>query len=226
MKRYPTTPFRDRGDSGRRALLPACLGVLALLVGGCSAEPPVPPTWQFVRVDAAGEPLAPGASGHHCVLDERTGLLWEVKRPESGLHYREGLYTWYHSDKTEHLGEPGVQDGGDCALSRCDTEAFVAAVNAAGLCGRHDWRMPSRDEALTLLDPTRVGKGPTLHPDYFPDAPLGEFWTGTTFRMYPKGAWTVDTIYALDRVDDKADAKRVRLVSGSKDAVKPKGRGR
>lgn len=217
-----------RRGQGGRVTLPAVLGLLALGLAGCSSEAPPPPSWQFVRIDAAGDRIPAEAlpQAHHCVLDERTGLLWEVKQAEQGLHQRDHLYSWYHPDKDEHLGEPGLRGGGECPLEQCDTAAFVAAVNAAGLCGRNDWRMPSRDESLTILDPTLVGRGPTLHPDYFPTAVQGEFWTGTTFRLYPKGAWTVDTIYALDRVDDKVGAKHVRLVSGSKDAVKPKGRGR
>jgi hypothetical protein len=202
--------------------------VSLVLLSACGQqEPPQSIEWDFSAVDQGGTVMPQHAAGeHHCVLDGRTGLLWEVKRAEPGLHHRDALFSWYHDDKAENLGEPGLAGGGKCSLERCDTAAFVEAVNAAGLCGRHDWRMPSRDEALTILDRARAGTGATLDPVYFPAAVEAEFWTGTTFRMYPQGAWAVDTIYALDRVDDKAEPKRVRLVSGSKDAVKPKGRGR
>jgi hypothetical protein len=203
------------------------LAATGLMLAGCGREPPPRPDFDFTRIGADGALLEqPGEGEHHCVLDGRTGLWWEVKRATPGLHDRDALYTWYHSDKSEHLGEPGLAGGGECSLERCDTEAFVAAVNAAGLCGRNDWRLPSRDEALTILDGTRVGTGPTLDPQYFPDTVKGEYWTGTTFRLYPQGAWVIDTIYALDRVDGKFEPKRVRLVSGPRDAVKPKGRGR
>ncbi len=207
----------------RSFLLPACL----LLLGACERTPPPQVEWDFKAVDQEGNVIPhPTADGLHCVLDGRTGLLWEAKRSAAGLHQRDAVFTWYHGDKSEHLGEPGLMGGGSCSLGRCDTEAFVTAVNAAGLCGRDDWRLPSRDEALTILDRARIGTGPTLDPGYFPAEAGAEFWTATTFRMYPRGAWAVDTIYALDRVDEKVVPKRVRLVSGPKDAVKPKGRGR
>ena len=216
------------GPGASRVSQASVLSIFAvLMLTACEQQPPPEIEWDFSAVDQQGNVLPqPAAGEHHCVLDGRTGLLWEVKRAEPGLHDRDALFSWYHDERAENLGEPGLMGGGSCSLERCDTAAFVEAVNAAGLCGRDDWRMPSRDEALTILDRTRIGKGPTLDPVYFPAAVEAEFWTGSSFRMYPQGAWAVDTIYALDRVDEKTDPKRVRLVSGSKDAVKPKGRGR
>lgn len=217
-------------NNWRRAadcLAPLALATLAIGLTACSREAPPGPAWDFTRLDSTGVEMAGGVALHHsCVRDGRTGLLWEVKQDEPGLHHRDDLYTWYSSDASSNGGEPGVADGGTCGSPPCDTESFVAAVNAAGLCGRNDWRMPSRDELLTVVDPRRIGTGATMDPEYFPETAEAEYWTGTTFTMYPQGAWVVDTIYAHDRVDAKIESKRVRLVSGSKTAVKPKGRGR
>lgn len=218
----------NRCDAKRNGARWAVWAALALLVvAGCGRSEEQAPGWDFVKIGVAGEPFAAGAAAaHDCVLDRRTGLLWEVKQAAPGPRHRDDLFTWYSSDSAEHNGEPGLMNGGRCALERCDTEAFVAAVNAAGLCGRSDWRMPSRDEALTLLDSQRIGQGPTLDPEYFPHAVAAECWTATTFRLYPQGAWAIEPIYAQDRVDWKTTPKCVRLVSGSKDAVRPKRRGR
>lgn len=218
----------DRCDAKRDGPRRAVFGVLVLvIVAGCGRAAEQASAWDFVKVGGAGETVeVEGAAAHGCVLDRRTGLLWEVKLSTPGFRHRDELFTWYSSDSAEHNGEPGLMDGGRCALERCDTEAFVTAVNAAGLCGRNDWRLPSRDEALTLLDPQRIGQGPTLDPEYFPNAVGTECWTATTFRLYPKGAWAIEPIYAQDRVDWKTTPKCVRLVSGPKDAVRPKRRGR
>jgi hypothetical protein len=217
--------YRRPGAGGWLAAL--ALILLGTGLAGCGRQAPQEPRWDFAKVDASGGILRDGSpGGHHCVVDQRTGLLWEVKRMEPGLHHRADLYSWYSVDRSEHGGEPGLEDGGRCSLPRCDTEAFVEAVNSAGLCGRNDWRLPSRDEFLTLLDSTRVGRGPTMDPEYFPGTEAAEYWTGTTFRLYPQGAWAIDTIYGLDRVDSKTSPKHVRLVNGPKDAVRPKGRGR
>ena len=203
------------------------VALLAALQAGCGRQAPQGPAWDFARIDARGAVLPDEHPGeHHCVLDRRTGLFWEVKQAAPGLHHRDALFSWHSTDAAEHGGEPGLADGGNCELARCDTGAYVAAVNQATLCGLADWRMPSRDEALTLLDSSRIGKGPTLAPRYFPGTVAAEYWTGTTFRMYPQGAWAIDTIYGQDRVDWKTSLKHVRLVSGSKTAVRPKGRGR
>jgi hypothetical protein len=215
-----------RGASGAAA---AALGLLLVAgaLSGCGREPPQAVPWDFAKIDADGAELAEGSLAEHfCVLDRRTGLLWEVKRSTPGLHHHDELYSWYSSDEADHLTEPGLANGGICGLERCDTEAFVEAVNTAGLCGRDDWRLPSRDEALTVLDPARIGAGPAMDTEYFPHAVEAEYWTATTFRMYPQGAWAVDTIYGQDRVDWKTSSKRARLVSGPKDAVRPKRRGR
>jgi hypothetical protein len=217
--RHSSTDWRGRAAAGSVA-------AIMLALAGCGQAPPQGPAWDFARVGTDGEELGAVAVGHACVLDRRTGLLWEIKQPAAGPRSLEHVYSWYSGDAAEHNSEPGLMDGGECGLERCDTEAFVLAVNQQGLCGRSDWRLPSRDEALTLLDATLIGQGPTLDPEHFPNTMQGEYWTATTFRPYPQGAWAIDSVYAQDRVDWKTNAKHVRLVSGAKDSVKPKRRGK
>lgn len=74
--------------------------------------------------------LLPGG----CVRDEVTGLVWEVKARDGGLRDRNNRYTFYGD------GRAG------------DASAFVAAVNAATLCGASDWRIASGAEFSTLVD--------------------------------------------------------------------------
>lgn len=195
-------------------VLPATLPLLAILtIAACSA-PPAPPTGgdRFVGFDDHGQTLpATTAQTQACVLDRRTGLIWEVGRPEDVGH----TYSWYSTEKQIHMSEPGLANGGDCPLDRCDTEARLEAVNAAGLCGQHDWRLPSRDEVLTLTARAPSGNEHVLDPDFFPNTIAGEYWTGETFRLYPSSAWALDTRTGLDRTDWKTQAKPVRLVRGT-----------
>jgi hypothetical protein len=219
----------NRRGAGRHACPVVLLHalVLALPLSGCSKQAPSGFAWDFARLGPAGEVLDADAPGpHECVLDRRTGLLWEVKLAAPGLRHSDQTFSWYSDNGESNGGEAGLRGAGDCVLGHCDTESYVAAVNAAGLCGRTDWRLPSRDEALTLLDPARIGQGATLDPAYFPETAAAEYWTATTFSLYPQGAWAVDTVYGQDRVDWKTGAKRLLLVSGSKTAVRPKRRGR
>ncbi len=190
------------------------LGIVAWLLGACSPgtdQPPVADSW--TKIDADGQPLADlSDQAHHCVLDERTGLMWEVKRDETGLHHPAHTFSWYSTDEQAHMTEPGLADGGDCALSRCDTEGFVEAVNEAGLCGFQDWYLPRRDELMTLGDRRLIDEqGLVIDTGFFPHTIAGEYWTAETFRLYPQSAWAVDARNGLDRADYKTESKAVRL---------------
>jgi hypothetical protein len=194
-----------------RATLPTLL--LAALLAGCMPAPPPEDPHRFVLLDAQGQPLANG-NGHHCVLDSASQLTWAVPRAGDALHDARHRYTWFSEDRAQHLGEPGIENGGDCAIARCDTAALIEAVNATGLCGHHDWRLPTHEEAIMLgkrHGETALG----MHPRLFPDVRGAEVWTATTFRMYPQSAWAYNTGIALDRADLKTEAKPVRLVRGT-----------
>ena len=86
-----------------------------------------------------------------CTYDNHTGLMWEVKTT-SGLRSQSHTYTWYDSVHN-YGGNPGTASGGTCQTTgRCDTEKFTADVNAAGLCGKTDWRMPTHQELYNLAE--------------------------------------------------------------------------
>lgn len=192
----------------RRCLVPVALVVLA----GCGSDAELPlPSESWHKIDADGEPLVAGGE-HRCVLDERTGLMWEVKREDSRLHQPGQTYTWFSSDDQVNMSEAGVRDRGDCVHSRCDTEGFVEAVNASGLCGHKDWYLPSRNELMTLGDRRLIDTGLIVNTRFFPHTEAGEYWASETFRMYPQSGWAVDMRHGLDRADYKQEAKSVRLV--------------
>lgn len=99
-----------------------------------------------------------------CIADNVTGLFWEVKTPNSDpndvFDFRSGrwLYSWFNSTGLNDGGVSGTENGGICFDTvNCDTEKYVAAVNAAGLCGFSDWRMPSIDELYTIIDMGKIG---------------------------------------------------------------------
>jgi len=112
------------------------------------------------------------------------------------------------------MSEPGLQDGGKCDLESCDTKALVDAVNRSGLCGHRDWRMPQREELLTLGEYGLIESGNVLDPQFFPNALPGEYWSANTFRLYPQSAWVVSAANGLDRGERKTEARLARLVRG------------
>lgn len=198
--------------SSRRMLL-ALLCPLA--VAGCGDIPALtPPVFDMTRLnldgsvndgkDYAKQPWA-------CVLDNQSGLVWEVKKTEPGLHNINNTYSWYDTNQESNGGYAGKANGGTCAGSNCDTDAYVKAVNAEKLCGFTDWYLPSRFELRTILDPNVFFPGPTLPKAYFPETLPGKYWTDTTFRTRRAGAWVWRFDHGSDYVLEKSEALNVRL---------------
>lgn len=101
-------------------------------------------------------------SKEECVKDNITGLTWEGK-PTTGLRAAGNTYTNY----------------GDNSAS--DASTYVAAVNAAKLCGYSDWRLPTADELQGLVDYSVAYPGPTIDATWFPNTPQGAYWASTGY---------------------------------------------
>ncbi len=90
-----------------------------------------------------------------CVVDETTGLMWEVKQDNSDLGGKRragSTYTWYETTDNINGGNPGtIRSGGVCGLDNCNTSAYVDELNRTGLCGFNDWRLPKVHELLSLV---------------------------------------------------------------------------
>ncbi len=142
--------------------------------------------------------LGIAATSWACTRDNVTGLIWEVKingdvptSCSSDLRGACHLYTWRSSDATSNGGNAGVVGNDTCGGSlaaapynnQCNTQNFIAAVNAVGLCGASDWRLPSHGELLTIV---HAGNAyPVIDTAYFPDIypdTFGccDYWTKTT----------------------------------------------
>ncbi|MBM5811418.1 MAG: DUF1566 domain-containing protein [Gammaproteobacteria bacterium] len=209
----PTWPMgRLHFRHASRIRLTAALALLAL-APGCQQPAPLPVgADRFERLGNDGRALAAAdARPHACVFDRVTGLTWAITPAADGPQ----TYSWFSSDPAVHVSDPGLQHGGQCRPGRCDTEALAAAYNGARHCGYADWRLPQRDEALTLAARAPAGHEHVLDPEFFPDTVAGEYWTAETFRMYPQSAWAFDTRTGLDRADWKRQAKPARPVRGT-----------
>jgi hypothetical protein len=150
--------------------------------------------FDFTALDASGNPTTPsgGATPHPCVRDNVTGLIWEVKTDDGGLRDQDWTYTWYDSVHN-YGGNAGTASGGTCLTSgRCDTEKYVADVNAAGLCGYSDWRMPTRMELQGIVYYGRE-LYPAIDSVYFPNTRNSYFWTGSVSQY--SNAWFVEYSY-------------------------------
>lgn len=214
-------PFRNKENAhGRlaRGIRGPILIALAVLTTGCDSNPGPGPEIhdsKYVGLDAGGLQLPAGETGP-CVHDQFTGLIWEVKTNDGGLRSREHTYTWFDPDEdaSGELDYRGQPDGGDCAQGECDTNGYVEAVNAIGLCGYHDWRMPGRDELGSISDPRKTDTPPTINTLYFPNTQADEYWSGNDYQFQWDAAWLWSFANGLDRVEWKRSPRYVRLVRG------------
>lgn len=170
---------------------------------------------KYVAVDVSGAELDSLPASWPCVLDRFTGLTWEVKSGQPGLHHWRNTYSWFEPDESnDELDYRGMPDAGSCLGSACDTHAFAAAVNAAGLCGFSDWRVPSRDELASINDLRKAASPPTANMDYFPFMQADEYWSANDYSFRWDAAWVWNFEHGLDRVEWKAAPRFVRLVRG------------
>ncbi|AKS41592.1 Lcl C-terminal domain-containing protein [Wenzhouxiangella marina] len=196
----PGRPGQD-AEFGVDAL--AALGELPKLGAG-------PAGFDYSKLDASGELLPDDAPSWRCVVDNRSGLIWEVKLDDPGhIRHFAHTYSWRQDDPAVDGGSAGPSDGGLCEGSPCDTSGFVDRVNLDGLCGASDWRLPSRTELATLIHAGT--SSPAMAIEFFPNTG-GQVWTWTPAAANSGLAWRVDMDTGEIALDDKAGALRVRLV--------------
>lgn len=171
---------------------------------------------KYVVVNDRGEAQESIPESWECVLDQFTGLTWEVKSDQPGLHDWRNTYSWWDPDES-HGGEldyRGTADAGSCSGSACDTHAWVNAVNEQGYCGQHDWRLASRDELASISDPRKTNTPPTINTEFFPNTQSEEYWSVNDYSFQWNAAWVWSFRHGHDRVEWKASPRMARLVRG------------
>ncbi|NOU14155.1 MAG: DUF1566 domain-containing protein, partial [Methylococcaceae bacterium] len=165
----------------------------------------------LTKVSSTGIPLPVSSIQWSCVQDNNSGLMWEVKTDNADLHDKDWTYSWYQPNNlpiTENSGKP---NGGDCGKHGidCDTESYVQAVNTEGLCGQNDWRMPTDEELLSLVDHTKTN--PVIDVTYFPFTQKSMYWSSSTAEN-SNYAWYVTFGKGYHAWNLKESARYVRLV--------------
>lgn len=90
----------------------------------------------------------------------------------------------------------------------------MSAVNAAGLCGHNDWRMPTELELQSIADFGRVN-APNIDPDWFPNSRTDAYWSAQSYVLNPSVARVFSGDAAQDRALSKSTPLPVRLVRGA-----------
>lgn len=132
-----------------------------------------------------------------CVKDNVTGLVWEGKTANNDFRDYRKTYTYWGD------GRAG------------DASAYVAAVNAAWLCGKNDWRLPTVDELQTIVDYGKGYPGPTVNLDWFVNTGSGGYWSSSPNVGNTSGAWGVHFNNGVVSGFSRNFNYRVRLVRAS-----------
>jgi len=181
--------------------------------------------FDFTRLNQNGDEIDQDTADWRCVRDNITGLIWENKTGITGdLHDAEQLFTWYSfGDNGGFEGDPNAGSTAcNLASEECNTQAYVDTVNAQGLCGFFDWRLPSHNELLSLVHFGKL-QPPLIESEYFPDMGITQpntflwYWTfvpnvdGVSERG-AQNAWAIDFNSGVDNFINKSTQARVKLV--------------
>lgn len=187
--------------------------------------------FSFTKISDTGTILPGYATSWSCIKDNITGLIWENKTVDGGLHDKDDRYTWYNTDETTNGGFIGYARHSDSshvspfdstcsgyvggtANTYCNTQAYVARVNISGWCGANNWRMPTNEELSSIVDDSIANPGPTIDANFFPNTHSSLFWSSSPYVLSSDYAWSVGFSYGDDGASYKHNYGRVRLVRG------------
>ena len=187
----------------------------------------------YTKLDARGNKLPSSARSWSCVLDNRSGLIWEVKTDDGGAHDKDNEYRWGGEGVSDMaLANYDGNDESQRKQSRWngkgkrydDWNKLITAANSEQLCGFSDWRVPDLYQLASLvrcrggsyknLDDGCSGsyQRPTIDTDYFPNAQSSWFWSSSPDAYDSYYAWIVYFGGGYDNSNYRSDGRYVRLV--------------
>jgi hypothetical protein len=139
-----------------------------------------------------------------CTKDNDTDLLWEVKTTDDGYHDMGKVYTNYTTN----------YDPDNLYQEKTNVQGLVLISNEKNLCGRNNWRLPSKIELISLIlcsdgiynsllnadyseyhgayvcasNSERLKtKFPTINKTYFPNTATDRHWSMSPYGGYLGG---------------------------------------
>ena len=173
----------------------------------------------YTKLDASGNKLPSSARSWACVLDNRSGLIWEVKTDDGGAHDKDNYYSWGGKGVSDvALGWVENSPGNKYPESRWngkgnrydDWNKLVDSANSEQLCGFSDWRVPDLYQLASLVrchggSYQSLDKGcsgsyqrPTIDTDYFPNAKSSWYWSASPVAGNSNLAWHFFFDYGYD----------------------------
>ncbi|MCX8516788.1 MAG: DUF1566 domain-containing protein [Rhodoferax sp.] len=131
-----------------------------------------------------------------CVKDNTTGLIWEGKPVDGGLRDAGKTYTNVDNPDSKQKWDGISPLDNAVFVNPTPTEisastnsiGYVNDVNATSLCGFTDWRLPTKDELVGILE---TSGNPKIDTKWFPNTQDWWYWSSSPYVVYPSQAWAV-----------------------------------
>ena len=192
--------------------------IVALLMAAFNVNQSKPTTSlnRWVKLDVAGVSITNWSGPWSCILDQKTGLIWENKDNNEGIHDANWTYSWFDGQSL------GIENRGDCNFDniRCDSQDLIRLARQEKTCGLSQWRLPTAKELATLINDTPAVGEPVIDIDFFPHTKRGDYWTDDNgqplkggYRFLGQGAMTISFIKGKKTATPYRNAAYVRLVT-------------
>ncbi len=160
--------------------------------------------FDFTKLDANGASLPASASQWSCVKDNHTGLIWEVKTDDEGIHDKDNSYKW--GGKTA-IGQKATTQFG---TYYDDWNSLVDGSNTERLCGYSDWRVPNINELRSIVHYGTYN--PAIDTQYFPNTTASGYWSSSPNADSSNFAWGVYYYNGYVSSNNRNDTYYVRVV--------------
>jgi hypothetical protein len=147
----------------------------------------------YTKLDFNGNALPSSAASWAMVRDNVTGLIWEVKTDDGGIHDWDNTY---NANDAQNV--------------------FIKALNDNSFGGFNDWRIPTAKELVFLVDRDRGN--PAINISYFPNTQSSNylasdssgwcvyFWNGSASNYFkPPAGYYVRAVHGIQTTNHFVD---------------------
>ncbi|MBH0019619.1 DUF1566 domain-containing protein [Pseudoalteromonas sp. SWXJ133] len=184
--------------------------------------------FDYTKLNEFADEVGDDSSDFTCIRDNLTGLVWEVKSAASGvvpstvLRDGQNHYIWDIGDTTSGVTTAGGANTTCPSNTDCGLRTYIDEVNALDFCGGTNWRVPTYNELLGLIDYGKQGQRVLIDESFFPNIPVSgainsvnlPYWTSQTAAdgTSLSQAYIIDMSDGNDLAYPKENAAYVRLV--------------